>query len=87
MNKKSCIWEDKVLLFETKNKIMYSSSCVTNQELNNLSQETDIADKDHTCLVKNCNFLTFANKNDPFRNLWMLFFDPKRTKLHQNFDV
>ena len=66
----------QVLLFQTKKK-MYNSSCVTNQELNNLSQETDIADKDHTCFVKNSNFLTFANKNDPYRNFWMLFFDQK----------
>ena len=69
MNKNSCIWEDKVLLFETKNKIMYNSSFVTNQELNNLCQETDIADQRSYLFSKKLQFLDICKKNDPFRNL------------------
>ena len=62
MNNKPCIWEDKVLLFETKNKIMYNSSCVTNQELNNICQETDIADQRTNLFSKKLQFLDFCKQ-------------------------
>ena len=44
---------------------MYDSSCVTNQELNNLSQETDIADQRSYFFSKELQFLDICKQKQP----------------------
>ena len=48
-----------------KKKIMYNSICVTNQELNNICQETDIADQSSYLLCKKLLFLDIFKEKRP----------------------